>query len=98
MEQDFLQLLRDAGLHVTKTRRMLLDVLAHDHGPHTVEQLFIDLQGSLDRVTIYRSLASFEKLGFVRRCDFGDGTARFELAMTPISFRNRLSWRCTVSL
>jgi len=32
-----------------------------------------------DLATVYRSLRLLEQMGMVKRFDFGDGTARFEL-------------------
>ncbi len=36
-------------------------------------------KGECDLATIYRSMHLLEKMGMVKRFDFGDGTARFEL-------------------
>lgn len=35
--------------------------------------------GSCDLATVYRSMHLLQQLGMVKRYDFGDGTARFEL-------------------
>jgi Fur family ferric uptake transcriptional regulator len=49
------------------------------HGPFSAKELHGALKRSeLDGVTTYRILAAFEDAGLVRRCDFGDGIARFE--------------------
>ena len=36
-------------------------------------------KGDCDLATIYRSMHLLEKMGMVKRFDFGDGAARFEL-------------------
>jgi len=36
-------------------------------------------EGSCDLATIYRSMHLLEEMGMVKRFDFGDGVARFEL-------------------
>jgi len=83
-EVDSADLLRDAGLKITKPRLAILDVLIREHGPFTAEELFARLSqprgGSpCNVVTIYRCLAKFESLGLINRCDFGDGSIRYEL-------------------
>lgn len=36
-------------------------------------------KGEVDLATVYRSIHLLEEMGLVKRYDFGDGTARFEL-------------------
>jgi len=53
--------------------------LIRNHGPFTIDEIRQHLhRKTCDRVTIYRSIAAFEKLGLVRRCDFGDAKWRYE--------------------
>ena len=86
LEQAFEQL-KAAGLKRTKAREAILAHLVRHHGPFSAKELQAALgrpkgarkYNDLDTVTTYRCLASFEEAGLVRRCDFGDGTARFEL-------------------
>lgn len=78
-----LESLKASGLKTTRTRKALLGILVHEHGPFTIEELQqrLDTQGSpCDIVTIYRNMTSFEEFGLVRSCDFGDGLTRFEWA------------------
>ncbi|HEX5036893.1 MAG TPA: Fur family transcriptional regulator [bacterium] len=72
--------LRAAGLKATAPRRALLQLLKKKHGPFTIEELGVLMKGkaSCDPVTVYRCLSQFEKANLVRRCDFGDGVARYE--------------------
>lgn len=82
--------MKATGLKRTRAREAILSHLVEHHGPFSAKELqaALDSGGSskrapsgvdLDTVTVYRCLASFEESGLVRRCDFGDGTARFEL-------------------
>ena len=73
-------LLKKASLSRTKSREALLKVLLEKHGPFSVEELhsFIKKQ-RVDIVTVYRCLTAFEKMHLVKRCDFGDGIARYEM-------------------
>lgn len=71
--------LRNAGLRRTRPREFVLTFLAVEHGPFTNEEIFRATRGSgLDLTTVYRCLSTFEAAGLVRRCDFGDGIARYE--------------------
>jgi Fur family ferric uptake transcriptional regulator len=77
-------LLRKAGLKVTKARLAILDLLAREHGPFTIDEMREHLSrrksfGRCDLVTIYRCISKFESLGMISRCDFGDGVLRYEL-------------------
>jgi Fur family transcriptional regulator, ferric uptake regulator len=84
---DVPELVRGVGLKVTKARVAILSLLAHEHGPFTAEQLHDRLFASgtavaCDLVTIYRCLAKFEASGLISRCDFGDGSVRYEFRST----------------
>jgi Fur family ferric uptake transcriptional regulator len=74
-----LELLRTHGQRVTKPRRAMLQVLTSEHGPFSAEELHQRLSdGMCDLVTVYRCLAAMEEISLVRRCDFGDGSYRYE--------------------
>jgi len=65
----------------TRQREALIAVLTKKHGPFTMDEFQKLIRPvTCDLVTIYRCLAQFEEIGLVRRCDFGDGVARYELA------------------
>ena len=73
--------LRRYQLRVTEARIAILQVLVEKHGPFTVEEIYKQItKKTCDLATIYRSLSSLEKTGLIRRCEFGDGTARYELS------------------
>ena len=74
-----IETLRANGQRITEPRQAVLDILTHEHGPFTAEELHARLKkGACDLVTVYRVLAAFEELNLVRRCDFGDGAYRYE--------------------
>jgi Fur family ferric uptake transcriptional regulator len=74
-----LEQLRKNELRVTEPRRAMLNILLHEHGPFSAEELHQKLGGKgCDVVTVYRSLQAMEEIGVLRRCDFGDGTYRYE--------------------
>lgn len=77
-----LESLRESRLRVTEPRIGILEALLEGHGPFTTEQLYtlVHRKTSCDLATIYRCLASLETAGMVKRCEFGDGTPRFELS------------------
>jgi len=78
-----LERLRDAGQRVTGARRSILRMLIDEHGPFAAEEVHRRLpEGECDLVTVYRTLTAMEELGLARRCDFGDGTYRYEFNHT----------------
>jgi len=74
-----LQTLRDHHHRVTEPRKAILEILTREHGPFTAEELHgLMKKGVCDLVTVYRCLATMEEIALVRRCDFGDGSYRYE--------------------
>lgn len=72
--------MRDKGLKITHPRRSILSTLLEMHGPFTVEEIHKKITKRVcDQATVYRSLALLTEAGIVRRCEFGDGSARYEL-------------------
>ena len=72
--------LRRQERKVTGPRRAILEILHRHPRPLTNKEIFAALTGTnCDLATIYRSMHLLEKMGLVKRFDFGDGTARFEL-------------------
>ena len=70
-------------LKITEPRRAILEVLSADHGPFTAEEIHERvLTKSCDLTTVYRATAQLEQVGLLRRCEFGDRMARYELADT----------------
>lgn len=70
-----------AGLRLTKPRLAIFSAL--DHKPQSVADISRKLAKKklqIDKVTIYRTLTSFVKLGLVEQTQFKDQVAVFELA------------------
>lgn len=65
--------LKTSGLRVTSPRVAILEALASSTQPSTIEQLFVKVASSgCDLVTIYRSMAAFERAGVVYRSGFSE--------------------------
>lgn len=72
--------LRHGARRVTGPRQAILGVLRQERRPLTVREIRDGLTGiRCDPATIYRSLGMLTELDLVKRFDFGDGAARFEL-------------------
>ncbi len=73
--------LRRGARKVTAPRQAILDVLRKHASPLTNKEIHAALgKEDCDLATIYRNMHTLELLGLVRRYDFGDGAARFELS------------------
>jgi Fur family transcriptional regulator, ferric uptake regulator len=76
-------LLKEAGYRVTKPRRAVSHVLLVTQKPLSIEEIHAHLGGrTINRVSIYRTVQLFCDLGVVRRLQFHEGFARYELADT----------------
>lgn len=74
--------LRREDRKITGPRAAILEILHQHRHPLTNKEIFAELpKGECDLATIYRAMQMLEKLGMVKRFDFGDGTARFELVV-----------------
>ncbi len=74
------QRLRRESRKVTAPRQAILEVLGRVAHPMTVKEIFEVLpKNECDLATVYRSIRLLEAMGMVKRFDFGDGTARYEL-------------------
>ena len=72
--------LRGQSRRITSPRQAILEILRrHDH-PLTNGEIFAGMtKNRCDLATVYRAMHLLEGMGMVKRFDFGDGTARFEL-------------------
>lgn len=64
------QLLADAGHRITVPRRTVMEVLLYSEVPLSPQEIFKQgrtIHPKLGLVTVYRTLAMFDKLGLVRR-------------------------------
>jgi Fur family ferric uptake transcriptional regulator len=72
--------LRGQSKKITGPRAAILEILRKHPHPLTNKEIYSEMpRGQCDLATIYRSMHLLEKMGMVKRFDFGDGTARFEL-------------------
>lgn len=73
--------LKDAGLKATPARKHILDLFSADCKPINAEYIHEKLKGEkINQVTIYRTLASFELAGIVKKIELQKGSAYYELA------------------
>jgi len=76
-----LEALKLSGLKQTAPRKAILVALSLNHGPFTAEEVHkLVTKAACDQATIYRALTQLAEASLLRRCDFGDGIARFEIA------------------
>lgn len=77
---DLTSRLRGHSRKVTGPRQAILNVLRRHPHPLSNKEIFTALPpGECDLATVYRSLHLLRATGMVKRFDFGDGVARFEL-------------------
>ncbi len=78
---DLLAKMKKAGMKSTTPRKAILTVFLQSHGPHTAEEVHRLISTKVcDLVTVYRTLLNLEESKILRKCEFGDRIARFELA------------------
>jgi len=72
--------LRQKARKITGPRAAILEILRQHLHPLTNREIFTAMPGSeCNLATIYRAMHLLEEMGMVKRFDFGDGAARFEL-------------------
>jgi Fur family transcriptional regulator, ferric uptake regulator len=77
---DFANRLRRGARKVTGPRQAILEQFGRSSHPLSVKEIFAALPpGDCDLATVYRSMHLLQKMGMVKRYDFGDGVSRFEL-------------------
>ena len=80
---DYEGVLRDAGLRITKPRRIILEILhrseGHPDAAHIFEQAAA-MDSRISLATVYRTMRALEDSGAIQRHAFGHGPARFEQA------------------
>jgi Fur family ferric uptake transcriptional regulator len=78
--QDITARLRKGAKKITGPRQAVLQALRSQDHPLSPKEIFQALPaGECDLVTVYRSLALLQEMGMVKRFDFGDNVARYEL-------------------
>lgn len=64
------QLLSSGGYHLTKPRELVFNIL-YESGPLSMSELITATKGKVDRVSVYRTIDVFEKLGLANRIYLG---------------------------
>lgn len=78
---DFAQTLRDAGLRATQQRVVIMSILMDAHDHPTAEDLLgraRAIDDSVSMATVYRTLATLEEVGLVRKLSLENDSARYE--------------------
>jgi Fe2+ or Zn2+ uptake regulation protein len=68
--EKFQEILRQSGNHVTDTRVLIFRLLLNQK-PQTMNQLIARAKDKADRVSVYRNIELFEKMGIVNRIQIG---------------------------
>ena len=87
---DYEALLRDAGLRVTKPRRIIIEILHGTEGHPDATQIFeraVAMDSRISLATVYRTMKALEESGAIERHAFAGGPARFE---APASHHDHL--------
>lgn len=66
----FKRILSENNYRVTKARQSTFAILLSPE-PQSIRQILIKTKGKVDRVSVYRSIEVFEKLGIVHRVNMG---------------------------
>ena len=79
---NYQKILHDVKLKSTEPRIAVVALLADKHLPLSVQNIYDNLakKNGIDLVTVYRTLASFEKVGLVKRVDLRKDVVLYELA------------------
>lgn len=76
---DLQERLRKNSRKVTGPRHAILDILRKLGNPISIKEIHEHLGRECDLATVYRSIRMLEDAGMVKRFDFGDAVARYEL-------------------
>lgn len=85
----FRQILTDNGSHVTKAREATFKLLLNSE-PQSIAEILAKAKGSVDRVSVYRNIELFEKIGVVHRIYMG-WKYKLELSDQFIAHHHHLS-------
>ncbi|MDF1594774.1 MAG: Fur family transcriptional regulator [Acidimicrobiia bacterium] len=72
--------LRRSGVRTTRARRLVLEKLSREGGPHTADEINILLGSAVPVSSLYRTLSVLSTNGALERFHDGAGNARYELA------------------
>ncbi len=79
--RDYEAVLRDAGLRITRPRRIILEILHGTEGHPDAAQIFeraVAMDSRISLATVYRTMRVLEDSGAIQRHAFAGGPARFE--------------------
>jgi len=82
-QMDYEGIIRAAGHRVTPQRVLILDAVCEGEGHTTLGEVYARLREvdkSIDRSTLYRTLKLFVELGLVVSANTGDGETYYEIA------------------
>ena len=89
---------RRGGYRITIARQAILDLLSRTSKHMSAEDVYVGIHKtypSIGLTTVYRTLELLVTMGLVFKFDFGDGRARYELAMGPKGVRHHHHLVCT---
>jgi Fur family ferric uptake transcriptional regulator len=78
-------MLREAGLRITRQRRIILEILEDSDGHPDAAQIFARasaLDSHISLATVYRTMKALAESGAIQRHAFDGGPARFEQAQS----------------
>jgi Fur family ferric uptake transcriptional regulator len=78
-------MLREAGLRITRQRRIILEILEESDGHPDAAQIFARASardGHISLATVYRTMKALAESGAIQRHAFEGGPARFEQAQS----------------
>ena len=95
MSQNARTALVQAGLRYTDDRAAVFSVLQRSRAPLAASDIAKNrLARNVDKVTVYRTLETFQKAGLARRTDLQRGRAYFELAANGADHHHLVCVRC----
>ncbi|PYE88721.1 Fur family manganese uptake regulator [Phyllobacterium leguminum] len=80
---DYEKELRDAGIRITRPRRVILDILSATEDHPDAMEIFrraVSIDSSISLSTVYRTMKLLEERGAIHRHAFNGGPSRFEQA------------------
>lgn len=80
-KEDYKNLLHKNKLKATDERLFVIDLLVSVKSPQTISQILEKCKNlKIHESTLYRIMAMFQKKGIVKKIDFKENTARYEIA------------------
>lgn len=64
------EILKERGYSITGQRKLVLEAL-YGKEPMTMHELIGEIEGKMDRASVYRTITLFEQLGIVQRLNYG---------------------------